>query len=88
MEERARAERDLEALGKAVALAKPEFANDPAALDVLDAMLRGFGPSETCKRHGMNFKRYDAARQRVLRRLRTLATQFRAPIDRQAGARH
>lgn len=58
---------------KAAERARQSLAGDPVALKVLEGMLAGMSPRETCDAFGFAPKDYDAARHRVMRRLRQSA---------------
>lgn len=64
---------EVELARKAADRAKQSLAGDPVALKVLEAMLAGMSPRETCDAFGFEPKDYDAARHRVMRRLRQSA---------------
>lgn len=61
---------ELNLARKAAERAKTALAGDEPALRVLSGMSAGMSPREICAAHGMDAKAFDAARHRVLRRLR------------------
>ena len=73
VEEQVIAFNEIELAQKAADRAKQSLAGDAVALKVLDAMLAGMSPRETCEHFGFGPKDYDAARHRVMRRLRQSA---------------
>jgi DNA-directed RNA polymerase specialized sigma24 family protein len=60
----------IELARKAADRARQALAGDEVAVKVLDGMLAGLSPRETCEHFGVGTKDYDAARHRVMRRLR------------------
>lgn len=69
-EEQALVFEQVELARKAAERVKEALAADPQALKVLEGMLAGLSPRETCEHYGMSAGDFDAARHRVMRRLR------------------
>ena len=61
---------EVELACKAAERAKQALAGDGDAQKVLNGMLSGMSPRETCASYNLDAKTFDAARHRVMRRLR------------------
>lgn len=73
VEEQVIAFNEIELARKVADMTREALAGDAVAVKVLDGMLAGMSPRETCEHYGFAPKDYDAARHRVMRRLRQSA---------------